>query len=193
MYKVFTDKGKLFKCNIDISGANIEDCQARILLETADNIFLYKGIVKEDGVCEVEIPRLKNIKEGLEGKISLEVIVENTLFNPWESDFIVSATKKVTVDIDDDDKRPITESKIDNKMKVSVHIDEEEEEVNNTKPENNKTLDKEQVNENIEEVEQEVEQEETEEILEDSLNTDSDFDINDEVFDFNSFFRKKNS
>jgi hypothetical protein len=44
MYKIFTDKGKLFKCNIDISGASMKDCHAR-LLETDDNIFLYKGKV----------------------------------------------------------------------------------------------------------------------------------------------------
>jgi hypothetical protein len=44
MYKIFTDKGKLFKCNIDISGASMKG-HARLLLETDDNIFLYKGKV----------------------------------------------------------------------------------------------------------------------------------------------------
>jgi hypothetical protein len=39
MYKIFTDKGKLFKCNIDISGASMKDCHARLLLETDDNFF----------------------------------------------------------------------------------------------------------------------------------------------------------
>jgi hypothetical protein len=40
MYKIFTDKGKLFKCNIDISGASMKDCHARLLLETDDNFFI---------------------------------------------------------------------------------------------------------------------------------------------------------
>jgi hypothetical protein len=48
MYKIFTDKGKLFKCNIDISGASMKDCHARLLLETDDNIYIRVKLIVVD-------------------------------------------------------------------------------------------------------------------------------------------------
>jgi len=140
MYKIFTDKGKLFKCNIDISGASMKDCYARLLLETDENIFLYKGKVNSSGICEVEIPKIKNFEEGVEGKMKLEVIVENTLFEPWESDFVVTASKKVNVKVDEEES--IKESKIDNSMKVSVVMEEDEDDSEELIREEKKVIEK---------------------------------------------------
>jgi hypothetical protein len=37
--------------------------------------------------------------EGTRGQIRLEVIVDDTVFSPWESSCVVEGAKKVTVDI----------------------------------------------------------------------------------------------
>jgi hypothetical protein len=185
MYKIFTDKGKLFKCNIDISGATLDDCYARILLETEEKTFLYKGKVNKNGICEVEIPKLKNMfNEGVEGKIKLEVIVENTLFNPWESDFVVTASKKVDVHVEEEEEMPIKESKNDDKMKVSIIMDEEDEEVKPIKKEE-KILEKEEI------------KSEDKKVIENKKNDNKkiinskDDSLEGEIFDFESFFNKK--
>lgn len=187
MYKIFTDKGKLFKCNIDISGASLEDCYARILLETEEKTFLYKGKVNNSGMCEVEIPKLKNMfNEGVEGKIKLEVIVENTLFNPWESEFIVTASKKVDVHIDEDET-PIKESKLDSKMKVSVIMDEEETEYKSLDKKTEKVVEK--IEDKLEDkkiVEEKVESKKIENKKVNVKDSESQ-----EIFDFESFFKKK--
>jgi hypothetical protein len=186
MYKIFTDKGKLFKCNIDISGASMKDCHARLLLETDEGIFLYKGKVNSNGVCEVEIPKIKNFEEGVEGKMKLEVIVENTLFNPWESDFVVTASKKVNVQVEDEnDLEPVKESIIDNKMKVSVIMDDEDEveyKNNLIKEEVKKEEVKEVVQEKKEEIKKDIKKEETK-----VENIKENKSPKDEIFDFNSF------
>ena len=93
MYKVFTDKQKTFKCNIDISGASLSDCQARLIMETTDGNIFYNGSVDSNGNCVVNIPKIKLMEEGVNGKMKLEVIVENTIFNTWESDFTVATSK----------------------------------------------------------------------------------------------------
>jgi hypothetical protein len=190
MYKIFTDKGKLFKCNIDISGASMKDCHARLLLETDENIFLYKGKVNSNGVCEVEIPKIKNFEEGVEGKMKLEVIVENTLFNPWESDFIVTASKKVNVQVEDEnDLEPVKESIVDNKMKVSVIMDDEDE---NLEYKNNlikEEVKKEEVKEVVQEKKEEIKKEEIKKEIkkEETMIVKENKSPKDEIFDFNSF------
>jgi len=128
MYKIFTDKQKTFKCNIDISGASLNDCHARLIMETADGNFFYKGKVDSNGNCSVDIPKIKLINEGISGKIKLEVIVENTIFNTWESEFMVATSKKVNVQVEDDEDSDIKVNESnDDKMKVNVQVEDEDE------------------------------------------------------------------
>ena len=52
------------------------------------------------------------------GNIRLEVIAEDTFFTPWESDFEVHASKKVTVEVKSQTtKKPIVEAKVEVKVK----------------------------------------------------------------------------
>jgi hypothetical protein len=97
-YILYTDSPKLFSCNVDISGASLSDTKARMFLETKDFNLVFNGTINSSGVCEVTIPKLDGlVREGLSGKVKLEIIAENTVFTPWESDAVIRVNKKVTV------------------------------------------------------------------------------------------------
>jgi len=123
MYKLFIDSDKSFSCDVDIKGCDISECHARIILETDKFSILLNGEINEDGKCSVEIPKLNNLlKEDTKGKMILEIIAENALFLPWESDFIVEKQKDVKVSsVKEDKKKPIKE----NSVTVGVRVDEE--------------------------------------------------------------------
>ena len=66
------------------------------------------------GKCEIPIRKLKGlIDEDTTGNIRLEVIAEDTFFTPWETDFEVETSKKVTVEVKTQTtKKPIVEAKV---------------------------------------------------------------------------------
>ena len=119
MYKLFTDKNELFECNISLQGASLKKSKARLVVETQDYSLLFKGDINSNGKCEIPIRKLKGlIDENTTGNIRLEVIAEDTFFTPWESDFEVDASKKVTVEVKSQTtKKPIVETKVKVKVK----------------------------------------------------------------------------
>ena len=59
------------------------------------------------------------LDENTTGDIKLEVIAEDTLIEPWQSDFVVSTAKKVTVEIKSQgNKKPIKE--VSSKPQVKI-------------------------------------------------------------------------
>ena len=119
MYKLFTDKSELFECDIKLEGASLSKSSARLVVETSDYSLLFKGEINSNGKCEIPIRKLKGlIDENTTGNIRLEVIAEDTFFTPWESDFEVDASKKVTVEVKSQQtKKPILETKVKVKVK----------------------------------------------------------------------------
>ena len=119
MYKLFTDKSELFECDIKLEGASLSKSKARLVVETKDYSLLFKGDINSSGKCEIPIRKLKGlIDENTTGNIRLEVIAEDTYFTPWESDFEVDASKKVTVEVKSQStKKPIVETKVKVKVK----------------------------------------------------------------------------
>ena len=119
MYKLFTDKSELFECDIKLEGASLSKSSARLVVETSDYSLLFKGEINSSGKCEIPIRKLKGlIDENTTGNIRLEVIAEDTFFTPWESNFEVDASKKVTVEVKSQTtKKPIVETKVNVKVK----------------------------------------------------------------------------
>ena len=119
MYKLFTDKAELFECSIKLQGASLKKSKARLVVETQDYSLLFNGTISKSGKCEIPIRKLKGlIDEDTSGNIRLEVIAEDTFFTPWESDFEVDASKKVTVEVKSQTtKKPIVETKVEVKVK----------------------------------------------------------------------------
>ena len=119
MYKLFTDKSELFECDIKLEGASLSKSSARLVVETSDYSLMFNGIINSGGKCEIPIRKLKGlIDENTSGNIRLEVIAEDTFFTPWESDFEVDASKKVTVEVKSQTtKKPIVETRVNVKIK----------------------------------------------------------------------------
>ena len=111
MYKLYTDKQETFECDLFLEGADLKESSARILVETKDLTLLFPGKITEDGNCKVPIKKLKGLLgEDTTGNIKLEVIAEDTLIEPWQSEFVVQTSKKVTVEVKGQkDKKPIKE------------------------------------------------------------------------------------
>lgn len=111
MYTLFTDKTELFECNIKLEGASLKNSQARLIIESEDINLLFKGQITSEGKCLIPIKKLKGLLEGnTRGEIKLEVIAEDTYFTPWKSEFIVEASKKLTVEVKSQDADLIIES-----------------------------------------------------------------------------------
>ena len=122
MYKLFTDKSELFECDIKLEGASLSKSKARLVVETSDYSLLFNGEISSKGKCEIPIRKLKGlIDENTTGNIRLEVIAEDTFFTPWESDFEVETSKKVTVEVKTQTtKKPIVEAKVKVKEKPTI-------------------------------------------------------------------------
>ena len=122
MYKLFTDKAELFECSISLQGASLKKSKARLVVETQDYSLLFNGNISKSGKCEIPIKKLKGlIDEDTTGNIRLEVIAEDTFFTPWESDFEVETSKKVTVEVKTQTtKKPIVEAKVKFKEKPTI-------------------------------------------------------------------------
>ena len=114
MYKLFTDKSELFECDIKLQGASLKKSKARLVVETQDYSLMFNGSISTSGKCEIPIRKLKGlIDEDTTGNIRLEVIAEDTFFTPWETDFEVETSKKVTVEVKTQtSKKPIVEAKV---------------------------------------------------------------------------------
>ena len=100
MYKLYTDKQETFECDLFLEGADLKESSARIIVESKDLTLMFKGTIDDKGNCKVPIKKLKGLmSENTTGDIKLEVIAEDTLIEPWQSDFIVDTAKKVTVEV----------------------------------------------------------------------------------------------
>ena len=120
MYKLFLDKNKIFECNVNIEGASLEQSEVRLMIESEDFTLTFKGDIKSNGSVKIPISKLKGIlKENYTGKISLEVIAEETVFKPWESQYQTDISKKVEVKINEEFE---TVKEISSKPKMSFSI-----------------------------------------------------------------------
>jgi hypothetical protein len=117
-YKLYQDKEEEFVCDIQIEGSSQEESFARIIIESKDWSLIFNGDIR-NGKCTVPIKKLGIFKEGEIGNIKLEVVAEGNLFVPWESQFKVKLSKKVTVKLNENKqvKKPIT-----NKVGVKVNV-----------------------------------------------------------------------
>tara|TARA_Y100001972_G_C7635645_1_gene319123 strand:+ start:886 stop:1449 length:564 start_codon:yes stop_codon:yes gene_type:complete len=133
MYKLFTDKAELFECDVKVEGTSLSKSKARLVIETQDYSLLFKGKISSDGKCQVPIKKLNGlIDESSNGQIKLEIIAEDTYFTPWESNFSVEKSKKVTVEVKTQEEKPIiTESKVEvSNIKNEITQEEHEHVVN---------------------------------------------------------------
>jgi len=120
MHILYTDQDNTFNCQVEISGADSSKSTARLVIETKDNInLLFTGKLSSNGECEIPLEGVKKfLKENENGNLKLEIIVEDNIFTPWESEYFVKASKKVTVKEVKSNEKP----QINNSPKINVTI-----------------------------------------------------------------------
>ena len=96
-YSVYRDKSEDFSCDISVEGANLNDTEVRLILESDDWTLMFVGEIDRKGKCIIPMKKLNILEEGVIGKIKLEVIADGSVFTPWEDDFKVKLSKKVTI------------------------------------------------------------------------------------------------
>ena len=105
-YKLYTDKQEMFECKIHLEGASLTKATSRILVETQDLKLMFEGKIDKDGNCKVPIKKLRGlVSENDKGTMKLEVIAEDTYFEPWKSDFIIDTSKKIEVEVKKQDEK----------------------------------------------------------------------------------------
>lgn len=103
-YKLYRDKQENFCCEVAIDGASMDNSSVRLIIESPEWNLLFNGKIEKNGKCTIPIKKLPILSEGTCGKIKLEVIAEDTVFVPWEEDFCVKNSKKVTVKVLEQEK-----------------------------------------------------------------------------------------
>ena len=79
---------------------------------------LFKGNIDSRGKCKIPVKKLKGLlNENAKGSIKLEVIADDVYFTPWESNFNVETSKKVTVEVKSQQNDNVI---LEGKPKVSV-------------------------------------------------------------------------
>jgi len=115
MYKLLKDKNNEFQCEIKLEGASINNAKARLFLEADGAEYSFKGEI-DGNKCTIPMGKLSKFANLLEnGKIRLEVLADDTLFVPYESDYVLEQEKKVTVEIKQQTeapKKPMMEVKV---------------------------------------------------------------------------------
>ena len=112
-YRLFLDKSEEFVCEMEVKNASLKNAFARMIIESSDLTIMFPGQLK-DGKCIVPIKRLKGIlSENTTGTMKLEVVVEDTYFSPWSSEYVVEENTSVKVKVQEqrETKKPMVEVK----------------------------------------------------------------------------------
>ena len=121
MYKIFLDKIDNFKCNIQLEGASLSNAKPRLILESTNKNLIFYGDVDSKGSCVIPITGIKSIfKESDTGNIKLEVIADDTYFNPWNDEFVTDVSKKIRVEVTQNQAEVIKDKVDKKKMVVEV-------------------------------------------------------------------------
>jgi hypothetical protein len=97
-YPFYRDRDEVFECKVTIEGT-ISTATARLILVTDTWNLVFYGKIKRDGTCIIPIKKLVVFPQGTTGRATLEVVVDDVVFSPWENAFRVEESKKVRVQI----------------------------------------------------------------------------------------------
>jgi hypothetical protein len=127
-YTIYLDKEETFECEASIKNASYKNSSARLIIESEDVNLVFFGSVDKNTIS-VPIKSLKKyFTENDTAKIKLEVIVENVLVTPWESELTFDSYNKVEIkEIKSTKSAPMVEIKVkEDKKNVEAKVVEVE-------------------------------------------------------------------
>ena len=133
-YKIYLDKDETFECEASIKNASYKNSSARLIIESNDVNLVFFGSVDKDTIS-VPIKSLKKyFTESDKATIKLEVIVENQLVTPWESEVEFDSYNKVEIkEVKNVRSKPLIEVKVKEEKKQIVETPKEVSEENLTR------------------------------------------------------------
>ncbi len=125
-YKIYTDKNENFECEVSVKNASLKNSIARLVVESDNGTSLIFNGKLTGEKCVIPIKRLRGLlDENSRGNMHLEVIVEDTYFKPWTSDFIVEEHTSVKVKVNEhkvSSTKPIVQAKVPTKKERNINI-----------------------------------------------------------------------
>ena len=120
-YTIYLDKDETFECEASIKNASYKNSSARLIIESNDINLVFFGSVDKNTIS-VPIKSLKKyFTESDKATIKLEVIVENQLVTPWESEVEFDSYNKVEIkEVKNVKSKPLIEVKVKEEKKVVV-------------------------------------------------------------------------
>ena len=97
-YVFYRDMDEVFECKVTIEGT-MSTATARLVLNTDNWNLVFYGKIKRDGTCLIPLKKLTIFPSGTSGRATLEVVVDDVMFVPWENAFKVEESRKVKVQI----------------------------------------------------------------------------------------------
>ena len=146
-YTIYLDKEETFECEASIKNSSYKNASARLIIESEDVNLVFYGNVDKDTIS-VPIKSLKKyFTENDNAKIKLEVIVENQLITPWESEVTFDNYNKVEIkEIKSTKAAPMIEIKIkEDKKTVETKTEESPKQLVEKKTEKKKQSPKQQL------------------------------------------------
>jgi hypothetical protein len=117
MYPLYSDKPNLFECQIQLEGCSLNEASARLVIESDQNSLIFNGEIDNSGTCLIPVKKLKGLVSE-NGEMKLEVIADDMYFSPWESNYELLQSKKVTVEV----KTPTNKSRIVENTKPTIKV-----------------------------------------------------------------------
>ena len=97
-YKLFLDKQQAFQCQLRLDGASFSNAKARIVVESQGVNVIFKGKINPSGLCTIPFNKhRKLLDEHSSGIMTLEIIADGVLFQPWESKFSIVPSEKPAI------------------------------------------------------------------------------------------------
>jgi len=117
-YTIYLDRDENFECEASIKNASYKNSSARLIIESNEINLVFFGSVDKDTIS-VPIKSLKKyFTESDKATIKLEVIVENQLVTPWESEVEFDSYNKVEIkEVKNVRSKPLIEVRIKEEKK----------------------------------------------------------------------------
>jgi hypothetical protein len=133
-YTIYLDKEETFEFDVSIKNASIKNSTARLIIESDDINLVFFGNITKDTIT-VPIKSLKKyFTESDKATIKLEVIIENNVVTPWESELIFENYNKVEIkEIKNVKTKPLVEIKVKDYKKSQLISNTEEKVITESK------------------------------------------------------------
>jgi hypothetical protein len=114
-YTLYTDRNENFECEVSVKNASLKGSSARLVVESNEGVnYVFEGKINGQK-CNIPIRRLKGLlEENARGNMYLELIVEDTVFRPWKTEYVVDSYTGVNVTINESIKpsKPVVDVKV---------------------------------------------------------------------------------